>query len=67
MAGVSFVIIAWVLCLSQGNSCGTWGSAIAIALVATGLEAFSKFGIDNLSVPVGSAALTYLLNEVWLP
>ncbi len=29
--------------------------AIAIACVATALETFSWFGIDNLTVPLGSA------------
>ena len=66
MAGVSGAIIALVLLFNQGNGWEVWGNAIVVALVTTGLEAFSKFGIDNLSVPVGSAALCYLFNEVWL-
>lgn len=66
MAGVSFVIIALVLSVTQGSGWDTWGSAIAVSLIATVLEAFSKFGIDNLSVPLGSAALCYLFNESWL-
>ena len=36
----------------------------AIALFATALEAFSKLGIDNLTVPVGSAALCFYLNQL---
>jgi phytol kinase len=45
----------------QGNSWQTWLVAGAIALVATGLEAFSKWGIDNLTVPLGSAIVAYCL------
>ena len=65
MAGVSFVIIGLVLWCAQGQSSVTWGSAIIGALIAAGLEAFSKYGIDNLSVPIGVAALCYGLSEVW--
>ncbi|NER36325.1 MAG: phosphatidate cytidylyltransferase [Oscillatoria sp. SIO1A7] len=37
--------------------------AIATAIVATGLEAISKLGIDNLTVPIGSAAVAFFLNQ----
>jgi phytol kinase len=36
----------------------------AIATVATGLEAFSVLGIDNLTVPLGSAAIAFLLTNL---
>lgn len=63
MAVVTFVISAQILWQVQGNIWQTWVVAGAIAVVATGLEAFSKLGIDNLTVPLGSALVGYLLNE----
>ncbi|MCY7393855.1 MAG: phosphatidate cytidylyltransferase, partial [Leptolyngbyaceae cyanobacterium CAN_BIN12] len=38
--------------------------SVAIALWATGLEAFSKFVIDNLTVPLGSAAVAFYLSTL---
>lgn len=61
MAGVSFFITFLVLTFVQGGNGAIAGIAAAVALFATGLEAFSKLGIDNLSVPLGSAALSYFL------
>jgi phytol kinase len=60
MAIASFVVSGLILQLSQsGNGWQIGAIAFAIALFATGLEAFSKYGIDNLTVPVGSAALAF--------
>ncbi|BFM39332.1 diacylglycerol/polyprenol kinase family protein [Synechocystis sp. LKSZ1] len=42
------------------------GIAVIIALVATLLETFSKLGIDNLTVPLGSAFLSWGLTQLWL-
>jgi phytol kinase len=63
MALVSYVASSLVLLGIQGNTGHTWIVPIAIALVATGLEAFSKWGIDNLTVPLGSAIVGFWLNE----
>lgn len=66
MAIASFIVSAGILTTVQGPIGPTWGTAIAIALVATGLEAFSKFGVDNLTVPLGSAIVGFLLNGwIW--
>lgn len=65
MALISGLITGAILFAVQGNGVQTWGVALSVALVATGLEAFSKLGIDNLTVPVGSAALAFCLNQ-WL-
>lgn len=65
MALASFLVTSLLLYAVQGNVWQTWGVAIAVALVATGLEACSKFGIDNLTVPLGSAALGFGLNQLW--
>jgi phytol kinase len=52
-----------ILLAVQGNIWQTWLVSLAIAIVATSLEAFSKFGIDNLTVPLASAAVGFFLNQ----
>ncbi len=66
MVGMSGAMIALVLLFAQGNIWQTWVSAIAVAFAAAGLEAFSKFGVDNFTVPIASGTLCFLLNEFWL-
>jgi phytol kinase len=51
----------------QGNVWQTWVMSLAVALIATTLEAFSKFGIDNLTVPLGSAAVGFVLSQILPP
>jgi phytol kinase len=63
MAVVSYGVSSAIFLSVQGNIWQTWFVAAAIALIATGLEAFSKWGIDNLTVPLGSAIAAFLLNE----
>nr|WP_287522431.1 SEC59/DGK1/VTE5 family protein [Okeania sp. SIO2C2] len=62
MCLVSYAICSLILLAVQGNIWPTWVVAIPVALAATGLETLSKIGIDNLTVPLGSAALCFLLN-----
>jgi phytol kinase len=64
MAGVSFFVTLLILLLVQEPSWQTGLVAVAVSLAATGLEAFSKVGIDNLTVPLGSATLCYFLNQL---
>ncbi len=63
MALVSFVVGGLVLAMSQGSpdqsNLALWGVAALVAIAATVLETFSKWGIDNLTVPIGSALLAY--------
>jgi phytol kinase len=66
MAGVSFLISALILLSVHGPIWQTWFTALVVALAATGLEAFSKFGVDNLSVPIGSAAIGFALGQLLL-
>jgi phytol kinase len=63
MAVVSYCVSCSIFLSVQGNIWQTWLVAAAIALIATGLEAFSKWGIDNLTVPLGSAIAAFLLND----
>lgn len=65
MALISYAVSSWILFSVQGAIWQTWVISLAIALAATGLEAFSKYGIDNLTVPLGSATLAFLLVS-WL-
>ncbi len=59
MAGASFAVTGLILWLVEGNSWQIWSISLVVALVATILEAFSKLGIDNLTVPLSSAALCF--------
>lgn len=66
MALVSYIVSSLILLGVQGNIWQTWVVSGAIALVATSLEAFSKLGIDNLTVPLGSSAVGFVLNQMLL-
>ncbi|MEC4815533.1 MAG: SEC59/DGK1/VTE5 family protein [Scytonema sp. PMC 1069.18] len=66
MTVVSFVICSLIFLGVQGNIWQTWVVSLAVALVATGLEVVSFLGIDNLTVPIGSAALAFFLNQLLL-
>ena len=65
MAVVSYLVCCLTLLATQGPIWQTWIVSIAVAIGATGLESLSKFGIDNLMAPIGSAALAFGLNK-WL-
>lgn len=64
MAVVSYIVSSLLFLDIQGNIWQTWMISLVIALVATSLEAFSKFGIDNLTVPLGSAAIAFALTQL---
>lgn len=59
MTATSYLVTGLILWLTQGSSWQTWFTAFLVAIVATALEAVSKFGIDNLTVPLGSAILCF--------
>jgi phytol kinase len=61
---VSYFVSSLILLGVQGSVWQTWVVSLAVALVATSLEAFSIFGIDNLTVPLGSAALAFVLSQL---
>ena len=64
MGLISFLVSLAILVATQGNIWQVWLTSLAVALIATGLEAFSKFGIDNLTVPISSAALSFFLSQL---
>ena len=59
MATTSYLVTSLILFFSLGNHWQTWLISAISALVATSLEAFSKWGIDNLTVPLGTAIVCY--------
>ncbi len=66
MLVVSCIVSSLILLSVYGNTWQIWVIALAVASIATLLEAFSKFGIDNLTVPLGSAALSFALAQALL-
>ncbi|MDJ0798934.1 MAG: SEC59/DGK1/VTE5 family protein [Calothrix sp. MO_167.B12] len=64
MCLVSLMIILLILIGVQGNFWQTWVISVVVAVVATGLESFSFLGVDNLTVPLGSAALAFMLVQL---
>jgi phytol kinase len=63
MLMVSYTIVGLVLLGVQGNIWQTWVVGIPVALGATAIELFAQWGLDNLSVPIGSAALVLIINQ----
>jgi phytol kinase len=60
---VSWLITNLILGILTGFSLAILLTSLGVALLATVLEAFSQWGIDNLSVPLGSAFLGFWLLE----
>jgi phytol kinase len=63
MAMGAYFVSILILIDVRGNSWEVWAVSLAIALLATVLEAFSKLGIDNLTVPLASAGLAFFLSQ----
>lgn len=59
MAAASFMVTELVLLSLEGNTWQILIISLIVALISTVLEAFSKFGIDNLSVPLSSAFICF--------
>ena len=65
MAIATLIVTSLILLYSQGYSGQTWLTAIVVAVIATTLEAFSKLGIDNLTVPLASGFICYGCYQLW--
>ncbi len=65
MAIASTIASLSILSFAYGFSAPVVLTAVIVAAVATGLESFSKFGLDNLSVPLGSGFLSFALMQLW--
>jgi phytol kinase len=61
---VSYAITTIVLYLANGNLPLVWLVGIPVAIVAVFLESISQFGIDNLTLPLGTALLAFWLADV---
>ena len=64
MVVVSYLVSSLIFLAVQGNSWETWIISLIVAITATSLETLSQLGLDNLTVPLGSAALAYFLAEI---
>lgn len=62
---VSWIVSSLILLSVYGSHWQVWLTAWGVAIVAASLEAFSKLGIDNLTVPLGSATIAFLLVQMW--
>lgn len=60
MAIVSYLICWQILLVTQGNLWQIWLISLMVSAIATSLEAISKLGIDNLTVPLVSGGLSFL-------
>lgn len=63
MLVVSYAIVSIVLLSVQGNLWQTWVVGIPVAIVATGVESIAQWGLDNLTVPLTSAGLAFLVDR----
>ena len=59
MALASFIVSALVLGFAAGWTPSVGMTAVVVAIAATLLETLSFYGLDNLTVPLGSAVLAY--------
>ncbi|RAQ40031.1 phosphatidate cytidylyltransferase [Arthrospira sp. O9.13F] len=64
MTLTSFIISTLILLPVYGNTWQIWSISLAVALGATLLEMVSQLGIDNLTVPLGSAAIAFFLHQL---
>ena len=59
MAAAALIVISAILISIEGNSWQMWTISLVVSLIATIAEAFSKLGIDNLTVPLASGFLCF--------
>jgi phytol kinase len=64
MTLISYIISSLILFSTEGNIWQVWVISLVVAVVATILETLSFLGMDNLTVPLGSAALAFWLNQI---
>lgn len=65
MAAVAYGIGFLVLLGTQGLTGATVLVPLGMAIAATLLETVSTLGVDNLTVPLGSGAIAFWLNQLW--
>lgn len=62
--GVSFLITSIILFFTGESINLILMTSLLVSVIATVLEAFSKWGIDNLTVPLGSAIVAFYLTQI---
>ena len=65
MAIATFIVTNTILLVIEGNHWQIWLTSLIVAIVATSLEAFSKLGIDNFTVPIASAVFCFLCGQMF--
>lgn len=60
MLAISYAVTSAILYAVSGNGWQIWLISLGVAIAATTLEAFSRWGVDNLTVPLGSATIAFL-------
>jgi len=66
MLGVSFLVSLIILSFVNGINPPIILVSLLTAIGATILETFSKLGVDNLTVPIGSATIAYCLTQIFI-
>ncbi len=64
MTLASYIVSSLILWGTQGNIWQTWVISLIVSVIATALETFSFLGIDNLTVPLASAGLAFILTQI---
>jgi phytol kinase len=64
MTLASYIVCSLILLGVEGNIWQIWVVSLLVAIAATGLEAVSVLGVDNLTVPLGSASLAFVLMQL---
>jgi len=64
MFATSLVVMLGIFGITHGIHANDVGIAIPVAAIAALLEAYSPGGTDNLSVPLSSAFLSYMLQSI---
>ncbi|MFB2646730.1 diacylglycerol/polyprenol kinase family protein [Raphidiopsis sp. BLCC-F218] len=65
MTVVSYLVSVIILSATRGSSWQIWLVSALVSILATLLESVSFLGIDNLTVPIGSAILAYSLTQIF--
>jgi phytol kinase len=60
---VSYTIVSIVLFSVEGNIWQVWVVGIPVAIAATAIESIAQWGLDNLTVPLSSAGLAFVVNQ----
>jgi phytol kinase len=66
MTIISFIVTTLILLFTMGFYPKIYLIALIVSVSAAVLESYSKFGVDNLTVPVGSAIICFYLTHLFV-